>query len=154
FMTEADFNRTTTTLLEHMELKPDLGQCPITDIVDAPPTLYNLDRKVRYMSLAEAIAISIESGRVGQPSFLFPGSALDNLVQFSGGGSIFGGVNGSDAIRVFALQPAVFGNQIEAAVSKFDAHFSSSMQWQTRDEPNVNSVPNSIFPANNQVQNA
>ena len=46
----------------------------------APPKLYGFDRKVRFMSLAEARAIALENGRVGQSSLLFPGIGIDNLV--------------------------------------------------------------------------
>ena len=54
----------------------------------APPTLDNLDRKVRFISLAEARAIALEQGTVGQPSLLFPGVRLDNLVTAPQGKSI------------------------------------------------------------------
>ncbi|MFM7149486.1 MAG: hypothetical protein ACKO23_06550, partial [Gemmataceae bacterium] len=130
FMTEADFNRTTTTLLENMELKPDLGAQPITDIVDAPPTLNDLDRKVRFISLAECISIALEQGRVGQFNILFPGTANDNLVQFTGRG-----ITGSDSIRVFALEPARVGAEIEASLSKFDAVVLAGLNWNTTDQP-------------------
>src|SRR5215204_7111010 len=79
FMTEADFNRTTTTLLGNSELRPDLSTQPLISPSGAPPTLNNLERKIRFMSLAECIAIALEQGRVGQPSLLFPGTAQDNL---------------------------------------------------------------------------
>jgi outer membrane protein TolC len=130
FMTEADFNQVQTTSLENMEYKPDLGAQPITELIGPPPTLNNLDRQIRFVSLAECIAISLESGRVGQPSLLFPGSSLDNLVQFTGRG-----VSGSDAIRVLALAPAQTGADIDASLSKFDAVFTSSLNWQTTDQP-------------------
>jgi outer membrane protein TolC len=136
FLTESSYNRTVTTLLDGSELHPDLSAQPLTEPVGAPPTLENLDRKVRFISLAECVAIALEQGTVGQPSLLFPGTALDNLVQFAGPGSFAsGGVSGSDAIRVFALQPAVFGSQIEAALSKFDAVFTSSLTYQITDTP-------------------
>jgi outer membrane protein TolC len=130
FMTEADFNRTTTTLLEHMELKQDLGAHPITEPHGAPPTLNDLDRKIRYISLAECIAISLEQGRVGQFNILFPGTANDNLVQFTGRG-----ITGSDAIRVFALEPARVGAELEASLTKFDSVFTTGLNWQTTNTP-------------------
>src|SRR5262249_41146294 len=95
-----------------------------------PMTLHNLDRKVRFISLAECIALSLEHGRIGQPSLLFPGTAQDNLIQFTGRG-----VTGSDAVRVLALDPARAGADIEASLSKFDAVVTSSIQWQTTDVP-------------------
>jgi outer membrane protein TolC len=135
FMTEQDFQRTTTTSLQYLEEKPDLGAQPLTELVPAPPTLTNLDRKVRFISLAECIAIALEQGRVGQPSLLFPGQSLDNLVQFTGRG-----ISGSDAIRVFALQPALQGAEIEGALSKFDAILSTSLNWVNTDQPISNPI--------------
>jgi outer membrane protein TolC len=130
FLTEADFNHTTTTLLEGMNENPNLGAQPLTEICDAPMTLNNLDRKIRYISLAECIAIALEMGRVGQANILFPGTANDNLVQSTGRG-----VTGSDAIRVFAIEPARVGADLEASLTKFDAVFTAGMNWTTTDQP-------------------
>src|SRR4051794_35674806 len=130
YLTEADYERTVTTALDGYELKPDLSAQPLTPFIPEPPTLNNLDRKIRYLSLAECVALALEQGKVGQPSLLFPGTAQDNLVQFTGRG-----VSGSDAIRVLALDPSRAGAEIEAALSKFDAHVPSSMTWTTTDQP-------------------
>src|SRR5262245_60222758 len=89
YITEADMGRTVVTQLNGLELAPDLPYKPLTDPVDAPPTLHHLDRKVRFLSLAEAVSIALEQGTVGQQSLLFPGQAVDNLTQFSG--DAFGG---------------------------------------------------------------
>src|SRR4051794_7290816 len=97
FLTEADYGHTTTTLLDGIQLDPKLPYQPLMPQIVTPPTLNNLDRKVRFLSLAEAVAIALEQGTVGQPSLLFPGTAQDNLVQFTGRG-----VTSSDAIRVLA----------------------------------------------------
>ncbi len=138
FMTEADFNGLTTSALSHMDsLRPDIVAHPITSLVDAPPTLNNLDRKIRYISLAECIAIALESGTTGlTPSFNL-GRANDTLITFGGATSpsTAPGVGGSDAIRVLAIDPAIAGSQIEASLSKFDAFLASSMAWQTLDQP-------------------
>jgi outer membrane protein TolC len=144
FLTEADFNRTTTTLLEGLDQRPDLGSTPLTASIGAPPTLDNLDRKIRFVSLAECVAIALEQGRVGQPSLLFPGSGQDNLVSFNGRG-----IGGSDAIRVFALNPAQSGADIEASMTKFDAVFTSAMTWNTTDQPIGTALQN--FQANQQI---
>jgi outer membrane protein TolC len=130
YLTEADMERTMTTSLDGFELKPDLSAQALTPFIPEPPTLNNLDRRIRYISLAECVAIALEQGKVGQPSLLFPGTAQDNLVQFTGRG-----IAGSDAIRVLALDPARAASDIEASLSKFDAVFSASMQWQTTDQP-------------------
>src|SRR5690349_8756282 len=113
FMTEADHNRLTTTGLHCLdELRPDLAAMPIISPVEAPPTMNNLDRKIRYISLAECIAISLESGTTGlTPSFNL-GRANDTLISFAGATnpSTAPGVGGSDAIRVLAIDPAVAGS--------------------------------------------
>lgn len=130
FMTEADWNGTVTSTMDGLELHPDLAHTPTLQITKSPPTLNDLDRKVRFISLAECIALALEQGRVGQPSLLFPGTAQDNLVSFGGRG-----VFGSDSIRVLALDPARVGSDIELSLSKFDAYVVTSMQWQTTDQP-------------------
>jgi outer membrane protein TolC len=146
FMTEEDFNRTTTTLMNEMsELAPDLGEHPITKPVPPPPTLNNLDRKVRFISLAECVAIALEQGTVGQQSLLFPGQAQDNLVT---GVSPAGIGSASDAIRVFALDPAAFGARVDASLSRFDAFVAGSALWQTTDQPIGTSLQ--TFQAGNQ----
>src|SRR5262249_27690741 len=78
----------------------------------------------------EAVAISLEQGTIGQPSLLFPGIALDNLVQFAGRGTA-----GSDSVRVLALDPAAVGASVEQALTKFDTVFISSLTWTTTDQP-------------------
>jgi outer membrane protein TolC len=129
-MTEADWQQTVTSTLDGQELNPELSNTPMIQPSAAPMSLRNLDRKVRFISLAECIAIGLEQGRVGQPSLLFPGTAQDNLVQFTGRG-----VAGSDAIRVLALDPARAGAEIEGALSKFDAVVRTAMQWSATDQP-------------------
>jgi outer membrane protein TolC len=133
FLSEADYNGVQTACSPCLDSHPELACKPLHDAPNAPPTLYNLDRKIRFLSLAEAISTALEQGTVGQPSLLFPGTALDNLVQFSGGGPI--GTAGSDSIRVLALDPARLGSQIDVALSKFDAIFIGSMTWNTTDQP-------------------
>ncbi len=130
FMTEADYNAVVTTNIDDKQLDPELHAAAMTDIVTPPPTLESLDRKVRFLSLAEAIAIALEQGTVGQPSLLFPGNALDNLIQFTGRG-----VSGSDAIRVLAVDPARAGSEIEGSLSKFDAYAVTSLQYTNTDQP-------------------
>lgn len=130
FVTEEQFNATTTTIASHLEHKIDAACHPVTDPCGPPPTLHDLDRKIRFLSLAEAVATALEQGTVGQPSLLFPGTALDNLVQFTGFGT-----SGSDAIRVFAIDPAVRAAGIEHSLSTFDAFFSSALAWNTTDQP-------------------
>ncbi len=53
---------------------------PSAVLADPPPRLDKPGKKVRFISLAEARAIALEHGTVGQPSLLFSGVNLDNMV--------------------------------------------------------------------------
>src|SRR5262249_22239741 len=87
----------------------------------------NINREVRYLSLQEAISIALESGTTGSQSLQFPGIVNENLPTGS-----------TDSIRAFALDPAVTGSQIEAALARFDVLWSSSTSWSQQDEATVN----------------
>ena len=88
------------------------------------------------MSLAEAIARSLEKGQIGiGPNSGTPtGQASLELASFRGssGGPI---QTSSDPIRALALAPAVQAANIEASLSKFDTVFQSSMVWNVTDRP-------------------
>src|SRR5262249_18024648 len=117
---------------------PNVGATPTIAMVGAPPTLYNLDRQIRYLSLAEAVSIALEQGTVGQPSLLFPGIGLDNLIQAPQGRP----PAGSDAIRVLAMDPATTAANIDASLAKFDAVIGSTMNWITTDQPIATALQN------------
>jgi outer membrane protein TolC len=109
--------------------------------VPQPKTIADPDRPVRYMSLAEAIAIALERGTVGfqNPIFSEGGNPYnDTLISFSNPN-----VFGSDAIRVLALDPAIVGSNIEASLAKFDVQWNTSMTWNVTDEPGT--LPNVPF---------
>lgn len=59
-----------------------------------------------------------------------PGLPVDSLSTFSGR-QVFG----SDAIRVLALDPAIAGADIEAALAKFDTRLTGALSWSTTDQP-------------------
>jgi outer membrane protein TolC len=117
-----------------LSVQPTIGQTPPPSNVSDP------ERKVRYMALAEAIAISLEQGTVGNQS-----TTLSNLAGGSATGiqtssdqpvSFNGRTTGaSDAIRVLALDPASIGVGIDNALSKFDAIWVTSASWQNTDRP-------------------
>lgn len=131
FMTEPEFNNYAVQVPANLTNNPNVGAEPTIPPVEEPEDLNNLDRfKVRYLSLAEAVATALEQGTVGQPSLLFPGVGLDNEVVFTGRGT-----SGSDSIRVLAMDPATIGAEIEQAISKFDTIFFTQMQWTTTDQP-------------------
>lgn len=131
-------------------LPPDLATNPgVTAVPDvsgerAPPTVLDSNREPRYMSLQEAMAIALERGTRGNDSAFLLNSGnfgqinsgfsySDDLVRSTGRG-----VGGDDAIRAFALDPAIAAADIEGALSKFDARLTSSMSWQKRDQAVAN----------------
>jgi outer membrane protein TolC len=133
FMTQEVWDTYQGLVPANLPNNPNVGCEPTIPPATEPENLYNLERfRIRYLSLKEAIAIALEQGTVGQPSLLFPGISLDNLVQFAGPGV---GVSGSDSIRVLAMDPATIGATIEQALSKFDALFVGSMVWNVTDQP-------------------
>src|SRR5262249_5466599 len=66
FLTECDYEH-----YRHLGLTPQLEKDPMvtiqpaTSTVPAPATVLDPERKPRYLSLAEAIAMALEQGRVG-----------------------------------------------------------------------------------------
>jgi outer membrane protein TolC len=114
---------------DNLELQPHASILPGERRTPAPATVGDPDRPIRYISLAEAIAIALEQGNIGSQSALFPGIVNDNLLQFNGRF-----VGASDSIRVLALDPAIAGADIEASLSKFDARWVTSMTWNKRDD--------------------
>jgi outer membrane protein TolC len=130
FVTPEILNSYQNMVPQDLVTNPNIGALPVIPSVHAPANLRNLERSIRYLSLAETTAIALEQGTVGQPSLLFPGISLDNLVTFTGNG-----VAGSDSIRVLALSPAIVGPGIDAALSKFDTVLYGSMTWTATDQP-------------------
>ena len=138
FLTEDEHNIYKGMVPANLIENPNVGATPTVPMVGAPPTLYNLDRQIRYLSLAEAVAISLEQGTVGQPSLLFPGIGLDNLIQAPQGTP----PQGSDSIRVLAMDPATTAANIDASLAKFDAVVGSSMSWINTDQPIATALQN------------
>jgi outer membrane protein TolC len=98
-----------------------------------PPSILDPDRPVRYLSLPEAISLGLEQGNIS--SGAANGQGGTGGLGNAGAG---GGFAGDDAIRAFALDPAIAGASIESALSKFDARWTSSMQWQKTDQGAIN----------------
>ncbi len=133
FMDPADYKDATSLALpKSLETNP---HGPITpgkmDTLGGPVnTVTDFVRPPRRMTLRECVALSLEQGNVGGQSPNNPGFKTENLDQFSGRN-----VGGSDAVRVFAIDPAVASAEIERSLSKFDARWITSMQWQKVDQP-------------------
>jgi hypothetical protein len=97
-----------------------------------PPTVDNPDRPPRHISLQEAIAIALENGTAASRNggVKTPG-IVDNSPAVVTGGSLN---SQSDRVRVLALQPAISGANIEAALARYDAMSVSTITWNTTDE--------------------
>ena len=95
-----------------------------------PADVLDPNRPAKMMTLKECIAIALEQGNAGSASRNNFGFKIDTPVQFTGNG-----VAGSDAIRVFSVDPAIAATNLERSLSKFDARWVSSMNWQKVDQP-------------------
>lgn len=87
-------------------------------------------RPPKYMKLSECIALALEQGNVGAQAPNNFGFKNENLEQFLGRN-----VSGTDAIRAFAIDPAIAAAEVERALSRFDARWVTTMQWQKFDQP-------------------
>lgn len=131
FLTEFDYEHYKNLMPAAVyELDPRATAKPVTPVVVRPATVVDPDRKPRYLSLAETLAVSLEQGNIGSQNAGNAGVAFDNLVTFQG--RVIGG---SDNIRVLQLDPAVAGTNIENAMARFDAVWTTSMNWQNTDRP-------------------
>lgn len=101
-----------------------------------PATVLDPSRPPRPMTLKECIAIAFEQGNVG--SRFGPqnagGGVSDAYLSWFGPRQI----SGVDNIKAFALDPAIIGNDIEKALSKFDARWITSMVWNYQDQAVLN----------------
>src|SRR5579862_8153018 len=102
FLSECDYNHYRDLgLPQKVECDPQISLTPISPPVGAPTTVINPDRPPRFMTLAEAISISLEQGTVGSQLVTQLGTAVDTLSSFAQGQF---GVQ-PDSIRVLALDP-------------------------------------------------
>ncbi len=93
-------------------------------------TVDDFVRPPRNITLRECVAVAIEQGNVGTAGGGRFGFKSDQLPLFSGRAA-----TNSDSVRAFAVDPAVAGAEIERSLSKFDARWVTTMQWQKIDQP-------------------
>lgn len=96
-----------------------------------PADVLDTTRPARMVTLKECIAIAIEQGNTGAQSPTNFGFKSELTGQFTGRGV----ADGSDAVRVFAIDPAIASAELERSLSKFDARWVTSMSWQKVDQP-------------------
>jgi outer membrane protein TolC len=97
------------------------------------------ERDIHYLSLAEAFAIALENGTIGN-RFL-NGTTDDELTVTFTGGSV---TIPQGSIRVLALDPAIIATEMEASLSKFDVRWNTSMTWNTTDRPVATALETAI----------
>jgi outer membrane protein TolC len=124
-------------LLPNLDEPGAYTHAPITAQVPTPPNVSSPDRPARPLSLQEALAIALEngtaSGRAGAGQGIYDTNLSTNPPVF--GSSTAQVTTGqTDFIRVLALQPAISGANVEAAVARFDAQYITSMNWTATDE--------------------
>jgi outer membrane protein TolC len=144
FLTECDYEHYHAVgLPPALDCAPKDLLTPVVPDVPTPATVLNPEREIRNLTLSEAIAIALEHGSTGIVSFtnnaegefgIALGRVTDQLAV-AGPQGLTPTVNSDDSIRVLALDPAVAGGDIDAALSKFDAHWISSLSWTTTDRP-------------------
>jgi outer membrane protein TolC len=117
----------------------------------SPASVSDPQRQDRYLSLREAIAVALENGTAGRQNLSQPPGrpnegevtlAAAGLSSLTAAGT--GAVGPSDSVRVLALAPAVAGTEVEAALSRFDALWHTSLTWTRTDQPLGAPLPTSL----------
>ena len=105
---------------------------PINSLTPAPASLIAPDRPAWNMTLHEALAIALESGRIGDGAGAAAGLLNEQQAAFAG--SVSAAVAQSDHIKVLAMNPAIAGTNLEASEARFDAQFIASLGINNIDE--------------------
>jgi outer membrane protein TolC len=129
YLTECDIDQYTKLMPANLPDNPFAAIIPTGSNTPTPATVLDPERTPRHLTLAEAKAMALERGAIGSPTL--NGTSNLNLATFSGRNVFTSEAN----IRVLALDPAIVGTDIEAALSKFDARWTTNVTWQTTDIP-------------------
>ncbi|MFO0966903.1 MAG: TolC family protein [Gemmataceae bacterium] len=121
-----------TTLPPAVERDPATAMIPDVPLTADPATVIDPERPPRPLSLQEALAMALENGAIGGQSLSNPGLTADDL---GASGISAGNVTNSDAVRVLALQPAIGGAEMERTLSRFDAQWITTLNWNKTDQP-------------------
>jgi outer membrane protein TolC len=146
YLTDADLNRFYVHgggIPANLECDPHAGVVPSPAAISpAPATVNDPERPIRYLPLAEAISIALQQGNVGT-------LALDGQANDQGTLPTAAGVSIAQSIRVFDIDQAIAGAEVERALSRFDAVWTSSMNWNNTDRPV--GTPLDTFQAGNNI---
>jgi outer membrane protein TolC len=145
YLTECDVDRYVhgSGVPSHLETDSHLGVVPsASSITPQPATVHDPERPIRYLPLAEAISIALQQGNTGDPGLT--GQTGDpGLLPTAQGAAI------TNNIRVFALDQAIAGVNIDRALTRFDAAWGTSLLWNNTDRPV--GTPLDTFQAGNQI---
>jgi outer membrane protein TolC len=131
FLTECDYSHYQAIgMPERVEYDPSLTVKPMSVGVPQPSTVKYPERPIHYLTLAEAIAIALERGNVGDQG---PDTTLTAIVRP-------GQQPLSDSIRVLSLDPAIAATDIESSLAKFDVQWNTNMTWTATDQPIANQL--------------
>jgi outer membrane protein TolC len=126
FLNECDYSHYRELgLPEKLEYDPSATFKPMSTAVMRPATVDDPERPPRFLTLAEAIAIALERGNIGDQG---ADTTLTGIVR-PGQQAL------SDSIRVLSLDPAIAATDIEGSLAKFDAQWNTSMTWNYTDQP-------------------
>jgi outer membrane protein TolC len=160
FLTLEDYKFYQGQMIQNLATDQNIVTKPTIDPTQAPMTINDTNREVRYISLAECMAIALEQGTTGNTNVDtvasgFSGSGIPAVPTSRDQPAAFAGAqtnarfSGSDAIRVLRLDPAVAGANLESSLTKFDAVWQSSASWQSTDRPVGTAID--AFQAQNQT---
>ena len=127
---QCDLNHPPMGLPPQVEKDPESALIPEVVSAAEPATVSDPNRPPRFISLPEAFALALEKGVVGLQSLQNPGLVSQDLLSFGGQG-----INGSDAVRVLAMQPAITAARLEGTLARFDPIWTTGMTWRKVDEP-------------------
>src|SRR5262245_14655120 len=132
FLCQEDYDRfhNSLGLPRDLETNPAVSNPPVPPSIP-PGRVDNPGDRPRYIALQEAIAIALQQGVIGSQSVRFPGVGEDLVT--AGGPQV--GAIGSDSIRVFSLNPAIIGANVERELARFDALWTTTASWTNTDEP-------------------
>jgi outer membrane protein TolC len=129
FLSDTAAEDATLMLTNQLESDPSVGVTPISLKTKAPPTVDYPDRKPRFMTLQEAVAIALETGRASGRVGIGQGITDDSLAGLQNGPLN----NQTDKIRVLSYNPSIAFSSMEASAARFDAKWTTNVNWVTQD---------------------
>jgi outer membrane protein TolC len=135
FMEPGDYSEALKVQLpKTLETNPHgpIAPAKVDNLGSDPTTVLDFVRPPRHMTLRECVAISLEQGNIGvqgqqASNFGFKNEALETFTGRA--------VGGADAVRAFALDPAIAQTEIERSLSRFDVRWVTQMEWDKVDQP-------------------